>query len=177
MKSESIVLGGGCFWCLEAIFQRVKGVRLVVNGYAGGEKENPTYEEVCAETTGHAEVVKVEFDPSVLPLATVLEIFWALHDPTTLNQQGADVGSQYRSVIFYNDESQKDTVEHSLETVGQPLWKDPIVTEVLPLTVFWPAKSYHQDYFNNHPEQAYCQIVINPKVAKLKKKFSHLLVN
>lgn len=176
MKTDSIILGGGCFWCLEAVYQRVKGVAKVTNGYSGGTVENPRYEAVCNGTTGHAEVVKIEFDPEIIMLETLLEIFWALHDPTTRNQQGSDVGMQYRSVIFYQNDQQKSIAEKSLKETGQPLWNDPIVTEVAPLIIFYPAEDYHQNYFNNHPEQAYCQIVINPKVAKLKQKFSHLLV-
>lgn len=174
-KHESIVLGGGCFWCLEAVFQRVKGVLKVSNGYSGGEVADPSYEAVCGGQTGHAEVVKVEFDPNVISLDDILRIFWALHNPTTLNQQGNDVGTQYRSVIFYTDPEQKKVVKESLEKTAKPLWSEPIVTEVLPLSQFYPAESYHQDYFNQHPEQAYCQFVINPKVAKLKQKFAHFL--
>lgn len=173
--NDLIVLGGGCFWCLEAVFQRVKGILSVTNGYAGGKVDNPSYKAVCDGTTGHAEVVKIEFDSKQISLETILQIFWAIHDPTTMNQQGADIGTQYRSVIFYNSDEQKQVVEKSLEEDGQPLWKNKIVTEIVPLKVFWPAEDYHQDYFNQHPEQAYCQIVINPKVSKLKKQFSHLL--
>lgn len=174
-KTDSIVLGGGCFWCLEAIFQRVKGIVSVTNGYAGGTVENPSYEAVCSGETGHAEVVKLAFDPATASLKTILQIFWTLHDPTTRNRQGNDVGTQYRSVIFYENQEQKTTSEESLKQDGQPLWNNPIVTEIKPLEVFYPAEDYHQDYFNNHPEQAYCQIVINPKIAKLKQKFSDQL--
>jgi peptide-methionine (S)-S-oxide reductase len=175
MKTEAIVLGGGCFWCLEAIFQRVEGIERVINGYAGGEVANPSYEAVCSGETGHAEVVEITFDPVRISLQTLLNIFWAIHDPTTRNRQGNDVGTQYRSVIFYANEAQKQIAEQSLRKDGQKLWEKPIVTEILPLNTFYPAESYHQDYFNQHPEQAYCQIVINPKVTKLKQKFAHLL--
>jgi peptide-methionine (S)-S-oxide reductase len=173
--NESIVLGGGCFWCLEAVFQRVKGVISVTNGYTGGDKPNPAYDEVCSGNTGHAEVVKIEFDPKIITLETLLQIFWIIHDPTTLNKQGADVGTQYRSVIFYQNAEQKEVAEKSLNDDGQPLWPNKIVTRISELDTFYPAEEYHQNYFNNHPEAAYCQIVINPKVAKLKQKFSHLL--
>jgi len=176
MDKYQIVLGGGCFWCLEAVYQRVKGISKVVNGYSGGDIQNPSYEAVCSGTTNHAEVVKISFDSNIIKLETILEIFWLIHNPTTLNQQGSDIGTQYRSVIFYQNDTQKEVAEKSLLEVGQKLWKDTIVTEIKPLNVFYPAEEYHQNYFNNHPEAAYCQIVINPKVSKLKQKFSHLLV-
>lgn len=176
-KSDSIVLGGGCFWCLEAVFQRVKGIVAVTNGYAGGEEENPDYYQVSSGQTRHAEVVKIEFDPKIISIQTLLQIFWAIHNPTTLNQQGADIGTQYRSIILYKNQAEKELAEKSLETDGQLLWKNKIVTEILPLEVFWPAEEHHQNYFNTHPAQAYCLIVINPKVAKLKKKFAHLLIS
>ncbi len=175
--NESIILGGGCFWCLEAVFQRVKGVSSITNGYAGGEVENPSYDAVCNGNTGHAEVVKIDFDPKIITLDTILQVFWAIHDPTTLNQQGADTGTQYRSVIYYQNEQQQKLAEKSKEKIGQPLWKNTIVTDISPLSIFWPAEDYHQDYFNTHPEQAYCQIVINPKVSKLKKQFAHLMTD
>lgn len=173
--SYSIILGGGCFWCLEAVFQRVQGVLKVTNGYSGGDVKHPTYEQVCGGTTNHAEVVKIEFDPKTIRLSTILQIFWTLHNPTTRNQQGNDSGTQYRSVIFYQDISQKKIIEKSMKKDGQPLWSQPIITEVQPLEVFYPAEDYHQNYFNNHPEKAYCQIVINPKVTKLKHMFFPLL--
>jgi peptide-methionine (S)-S-oxide reductase len=176
-SNKSILLGGGCFWCLEAVFQRIKGVVSVTNGYSGGNTKEPNYEQVCSGTTGHAEVVKIEFDSEIITLQTLLQIFWAIHNPTTLNQQGGDVGSQYRSAIFYQNEEQKHLAETSLQKDGQPLWPDKIVTEITKLDEFYPAEDYHQNYFNNHPEQAYCQIVINPKVSKLKQKFSHLLIS
>lgn len=174
-QSESIVLGGGCFWCLEAVFQRIKGVIKVTNGYAGGDIANPSYEAVCSGETGHAEVVKVDYDPSIIDLETLLKLFWTLHNPTTPNQQGNDIGTEYRSIILFQNEEQKNIVKRSLKEDGQPLWTQPIVTEIKPLGDFYLAESYHQDYFNQHPEQAYCQIVINPKVTKLKQKFAHLL--
>lgn len=175
MAYSSIVLGGGCFWCLEAVYQRVKAVVSVTNGYTGGPDKNPNYESVSSGATGHAEVVQIEFDPKKITLETILKIFWATHNPTTLNQQGADIGTQYRSAIFYKDEQQKSIAEKSLQNDGQPLWGKKIVTEITKLGKFYPAEAYHQDYFNNHPEQAYCQIIINPKVAQLKQKFAHLL--
>lgn len=174
-KIDSIVLGGGCFWCLDTLYRRVKGVNKVTVGYAGGATSNPTYEQVCSGTTNHAEVVKVEFDPDVVTLTTILEIFWASHDPTTKNQQGNDVGTQYRSAIFYNSEEQKDIIDASIEHTAKKLWSKPLTTEITQLDTFWPAENYHQDYFNKNPEQGYCQIIINPKLAKFKQKFSHLL--
>ena len=174
---QYIVLGGGCFWCLEAVFQRVQGVLTVTNGYSGGNTQSPSYESVSMGRTGHAEVVKVEFNSDVITLETLLQIFWAIHDPTTLNRQGADVGSDYRSIILFNNDDQQKICEDSKNNVATTLWKNKVVTEIVPLEVFWPAEDYHQNYFNSHPERAYCQIVINPKVAKLKQKFSHLLAN
>lgn len=176
MKSKSIVLGGGCFWCIEAVYQRVKGVTGVVSGYSGGSEANPSYDAVCTGLTSHAEVVQVSFDPDTISLQTILQIFWAVHDPTTLNQQGNDIGTQYRSIIFYENESQKNAAENSIMLDAVSLWGDHIVTEIQPLKKFWPAEQYHQNYFNSHPEQAYCQIIINPKVAKLKQKFAHLFI-
>lgn len=176
MKHESIVLGGGCFWCLEAVFQRVRGVEQVITGYSGGTTPNPSYEEVCDGNTGHAEVVKIVFDPAAISLETILQIFWTIHNPTTLNQQGADVGTQYRSAIYYKSEAQKKLVEKSLHEDAQPNWQNKIVTEIKKLDTFYPAEDYHQNYFNNHPEAAYCQIVINPKIAKLKQKFAQYLL-
>ena len=159
------LLGGGCFWCLEAVFEKLPGVIDVVNGYAGGTRNNPTYEEVCAGETGHAEVVRIEYDPSVVKFEKLLELFWKIHDPTTLNRQGADIGTQYRSVIFYYDDVQKNAAEAAM-AVEQKQYEQPIVTQLLPAPVFWRAEDYHQDYFRNHPENAYCQIVIAPKIRK-----------
>jgi peptide-methionine (S)-S-oxide reductase len=169
--TELATLGGGCFWCLDAAFRRVEGVASVVSGYAGGHRADPTYEQVCSGSTGHAEVVQVEFDPQTLPYADVLDVFWAIHDPTSLNRQGADVGTQYRSIILYHDDGQKRIAESSRDAVRQ-LWSRPVVTEIVPLDVFYPAEEYHQDYYARNPEQGYCQVVINPKLAKLRQRFA-----
>lgn len=171
----SAYLGGGCFWCLEAIYQRVKHVEHVTSGYGGGTLDNPTYEQVGGGSTGHAEVVKVDFDPKQITYEKLLEIFWHIHDPTTLDRQGQDVGPQYRSIILYANEEEKSAAERSLKDVGQPLWPAPIVTQIQPLEKFYPAEDYHQNYFNNHPEAAYCQVVINPKLAKFNQNFAQLL--
>lgn len=173
---ETATLGGGCFWCIEAVFQDLKGVERVQSGYAGGSVPDPTYEEVCRGTTGHAEVVQVTFDPEVIGFREVLEVFFSVHDPTTLNRQGADVGTQYRSVVFYQSpEQERQTREtiRSMEEAG--VWDGPIVTEVTPLEAFYPAEAYHEDYFSRNPQQPYCQAVINPKVAKFRARFSHKL--
>jgi len=172
---ESIVLGGGCFWCLDAAYRRIKGVDQVTSGYAGGKWPNPTYERVCTGTTGHAEVVKVEFNEKLINLEAILEVFWTLHDPTTLNRQGNDVGTQYRSIILFNSPEQKTQVQESIKKTAIPLWGDKITTEATLLEMFYPAEDYHQDYFNKHPDQGYCQVIINPKLAKLTKKFAQLL--
>jgi peptide-methionine (S)-S-oxide reductase len=168
-KTESATLGGGCFWCLEATFELLPGVKSVVNGYAGGQKENPTYEEVCSKTTGHAEVVQIEYDPQVVSYEKLLEMFWGIHDPTTLNRQGNDSGPQYRSVIFYHNETQKQAAEKS-KAEAQKQWGGRIVTEIAPLKKFYMAEKYHQDYFRNHPGEGYCKMVIRPKVNKIEKK-------
>jgi peptide-methionine (S)-S-oxide reductase len=175
LGNEWAVLGGGCFWCLEAIYQRVKGVERVISGYAGGNLENPTYEQVSVGGTGHAEVVHIEYDPKTIMYDQLLEIFWHIHDPTTPNRQGNDVGEQYRSIILYADGAQKQTAETSLKTVAQPLWDKPIVTEIKELDTFYPAENYHQDYFNKNPDQAYCQAIINPKLTKFQQEFETLL--
>lgn len=172
--TQSIVLGGGCFWCLEAGYQQVRGVTSVVSGYAGGQWPNPTYERVCSGTTGHAEVVKIEFDSAVVALKQLLDVFWTIHDPTTPNRQGYDVGSQYRSLILYTSEEQKSVIEQSCDE-AQKVWTDPIVTEVKPLDHFWPAEEEQQNFFNKHPSSAYCTIVINPKLTKLREKRAELL--
>ena len=167
---EKLTFGGGCFWCLEAVFQRLKGVKHVVSGYAGGTVENPTYKQVCTGETGHAEVVQIEFNPSVLPLEKLLEVFWAAHDPTTLNRQGHDVGTQYRSVIFYENESQRKAAETS-KTGAQSGFTDKIVTEIAPLKKFYAAEDYHQNYYNlNASQNRYCSLVITPKLQKLLKQ-------
>ena len=169
---ETATLGGGCFWCVEAIYQDVIGVHKVVSGYAGGAVENPTYQQVCSGTTGHAEVVQIVFDPTVISFEEILFIFWCTHDPTTLNRQGNDVGTPYRSVIFYHDEQQKSIAERSMaETDASDLWPDPIVTEIAPLPIFYEGEEYHQNYFVENPYQPYCIFVINPKVQKFRKSF------
>ncbi len=165
---EHAILGGGCFWCLEAAFEIVSGVVDVVNGYAGGTREHPSYEAVCAGSTGHAEVVRITFDPAKISYPELLDLFWKIHDPTTLNRQGADAGEQYRSVIFYADAAQKAQAEASIST-EQSMLDRPIVTQLLPEPVFWPAEDYHQDYFRKNPHAGYCRIVIAPKLAKLPK--------
>lgn len=168
-KTETLVLGGGCFWCTEASYQLLPGVKSVVSGYAGGTTENPTYKEVCSEITGHAEVIRIKFDPEKITLREVLDFFWEIHDPTTLNRQGADVGTSYRSIILYADDEQKAAAEASLKS-AQAIFRDPIVTEIVPLKKFWPAEDYHQDYFAKNPSQGYCQAVIAPKIRKLERK-------
>jgi len=173
---QTAVLGAGCFWCVEAIYQRVNGVVAVESGYAGGHIINPTYEQVITGRTGHAEVAKVTFDPAIISYELLLEVFWHTHDPTTLNRQGADVGPQYRSAIFYQTDEQRDIALKSLrKTNDSGLWNNPIVTEVTPLTNYSVAEDYHQNYFNNNPNAGYCSIVIAPKLAKFKKDFPHLL--
>jgi peptide-methionine (S)-S-oxide reductase len=167
---EKATFGGGCFWCMEAVFENVKGVEDVVSGYAGGHIDNPTYEAVCSGSTGHAEVVRITYDPNVVSYKELLDIFWKIHDPTTLNRQGADVGTQYRSVIFYHNDGQKRIAEASRQEV-QKHFSAPIVTQIVPLTKFWPAEAYHQDYFRNNPRQSYCRAVIAPKVKKFKHYF------
>lgn len=169
-----IVLAGGCFWCTEAAYQIIRGVRSVKPGYAGGHTLHPTYEDVVQGDTGHAEAIEVDFDESVISFKNILHIFWTIHNPTSLNRQGADVGTQYRSAIFYSDNPQKRIAEKSMQE-AQKLWDKPIVTTLEPLTNFYEAEPYHRDYFANHPEQAYCQIVINPKLAKLRKLHQELL--
>jgi peptide-methionine (S)-S-oxide reductase len=173
---EVATLGGGCFWCLEAVYLDLEGVTGVLSGYAGGTVENPTYEEVCRGTTGHAEVVRLEFDPAVTSYREVLEVFFGVHDPTTLNRQGADVGTQYRSVIFYHSPAQRETAEDLMrELESQGVWDDPVVTEVAPAGEFYPAEAYHHDYFRRNPQQAYCQAVVRPKVARFRARFAHKL--
>ena len=170
-RQEVATLGGGCFWCLEAVYDEVEGVNKVVSGYAGGDVDYPTYQQVCSGTTGHAEVVQLTYDPDQISFRELLEIFFVIHDPTTLNRQGADVGTQYRSVIFYHDDEQRQTAEEVIEEVSEA-WDDPIVTELSAAPVFYPAEDYHQDYYENNPAQPYCQVVIRPKLAKFRKTFS-----
>lgn len=171
-RKEVATLGGGCFWCLEAVYDQLRGVEDVVSGYSGGHVPNPTYEQVCTGTTGHAEVVQVTFDPQVISFREILQVFFAIHDPTTLNRQGADVGTQYRSAIFYHSPEQKAIAEQMIaELNAARLWPQPIVTEVTPFTAFYPAEAYHQEYFARNPGQGYCAFVIAPKVAKFRKEF------
>ena len=175
-KLQLATFGSGCFWCSEAIFERVKGVTTVVSGYTGGNIPNPTYEAVCSEKTGHAEVIQITYDPKIISYDELLEIFWKTHDPTTLNRQGADVGTQYRSVIFYNDEDQKNKAEnYKAELNKAGIWKDPIVTEISSLKKFYPAEKYHQDYYEQNPNQGYCSFVITPKIEKFEKVFKDKL--
>lgn len=174
MKQEVATFGGGCFWCLEAVFEETRGVLDVVNGYAGGEVQNPTYEQVCSGTTGHAEVVQITFDPTVISYEALLKIFWLIHDPTTLNRQGNDVGTQYRSVIFYHDEQQKERAEASIKAFSTKFLK-PIVTEVKPLELFFKAEAYHQNYFKNNPNHGYCVFVVSPKVQHFKHEYKDLV--
>jgi peptide-methionine (S)-S-oxide reductase len=173
---ETATFGAGCFWCVEAVFQELEGVEKVVSGYAGGSAENPTYQQVCSGTTGHAEVAQITYDPEVISYQELLDVFWRTHDPTTLNRQGADVGPQYRSVIFYHNEEQKTLAEKSKqETDASDLWPNPIVTEIQPLPKFYPAEDYHQNYFRQNPYQPYCQMVISPKMSKFRKEFQNRL--
>jgi peptide-methionine (S)-S-oxide reductase len=176
MKHEVATLGGGCFWCLEAVFEQLKGVEKVESGYTGGRLPDPTYHQVCGGNTGHAEVVQVTFDPSIVTYRDILDVFFATHDPTTKNRQGADVGTQYRSAIFYHSPEQKEQAERRIaELNAEKIWPSPIVTEVVPLDTFYPAEDYHQGYYRGNPGQGYCVAVISPKVAKLRKQFAHRL--
>jgi peptide-methionine (S)-S-oxide reductase len=165
-KLETTTIGGGCFWCAEAVFQRIPGVKSVVSGFAGGTKDNPSYEDVCTGKTGHAEVVQITFDPSVITYDKLLEVFWEAHDPTTLNRQGNDAGTQYRSIILYSNDAQKEAAEKSKKE-AQAHFSSPIVTQIVPLKHFYPAEDYHQNYYNQHTSQGYCQFVIGPKLRKL----------
>jgi len=174
--NEIATLGGGCFWCLDPIYAELVGVEKVEAGYSGGEVKNPSYELICTGTTGHAEVVQVTFDPKIITYEEILKIFFTIHDPTTLNRQGADVGTQYRSVIFYHDETQKETAKRVIQEIEREgIWHDPIVTQVLPFDVYYVAEDYHQDYFKNNPGQGYCRVVIAPKVAKFRQKYAEKL--
>jgi peptide-methionine (S)-S-oxide reductase len=174
--TQVATLAGGCFWCLEAIFAELNGVKKVVSGYTGGKVANPSYQEVCTGRTGHAEAVQITFDPRVISYKDILEVFFQIHDPTTLNRQGADVGTQYRSAIFYHDVEQKAIAEQTIKELdAAKVWKSPIVTEVKPFSAFYPAEDYHQDYFRQNSSQPYCQVVIAPKLAKFRKHYSHKL--
>ena len=173
---QKATLGGGCFWCLEAVYQQVRGVVHVESGYAGGQTLSPDYDSVCSGQTGHAEVVQIEFDADVLTYQKILEIFFAIHDPTTLNRQGNDIGSQYRSVIYAHDQEQRMMAKNIIEQLTQEnIFDQPIVTELADLPTYYRAEDYHQNYFNNHPDQGYCAFVVSPKVSKFRKQFSALL--
>lgn len=169
---EIATLAGGCFWCLEAVFRELRGVDKVVSGYSGGQVANPSYHLVCSGTTGHAEVVQITFDPQIISFRELLEVFFTIHDPTTLNRQGADVGTQYRSAIFYHTPRQKEIAEQVIAELNEAkVWRNPIVTEVTAFSAFYPAEDYHQEYYLNNPGQPYCRVVIEPKVAKFRKQF------
>ena len=173
VNTEIATLGGGCFWCLEAVFNALEGVIGVTSGYSGGQLESPSYEAVCNGDTGHAEVVQVRFDPSIIRYQELLAAFFAIHDPTTLNRQGNDVGTQYRSVIFYHTAEQKFAAQEMVATLSREgVWDRPIVTEVLPAPVFYPAEDYHRDYYSRHSQQPYCRVVVAPKMAKLRARFA-----
>ncbi len=169
---ESATLGGGCFWCLEAVYSELNGVLKVESGYAGGHVKNPTYEDVCSDETGHAEVVQITYDPAVITYRQILQIFFSVHDPTTLNRQGHDVGTQYRSVIFYHDDNQKRVAEEVMREIEKTqIWNDKLVTDLVPFVEFFKAEECHQNYFKNNPNQPYCQVVVAPKVAKFRKQY------
>lgn len=172
---STATFGGGCFWCTEAIFQQLKGVESVASGYSGGNVKNPSYREVCNGTTGHAEAIQVTFDTSVISYEQLLQVFFTTHDPTTLNRQGADVGTQYRSVIFYHDDAQREMAEKVKNEFAPTIWDDEIVTEIAPFEEFYSAEEFHQNYFNDNPDQGYCRIVINPKVQKFRKQYADWL--
>jgi len=174
---ETAVFGGGCFWCTEAIFRNLKGVKLATPGYSGGNVENPTYDQVCSGTTGHAEVIQIEFDPKVIPYKDLLDVFWNTHNPITLNRQGNDTGTQYRSTILYSSEKQKKEAEQSLSSlIKTGKYKNPIVTEIKPLNIFYPAEFYHQNYYEKNTEMPYCQFVISPKLKHLREKYADKLI-
>ena len=174
---EIATFGGGCFWCTEAAFSELKGVEQVESGYSGGTVPNPSYEQVCTGATGHAEVVQVTFNPRVISLHDLLEFFFTIHDPTTMNRQGADVGTQYRSVIFYRDSRQKEVAEQVIRQIGASgAWNKPVVTQIVPFSAFYKAEDYHQDYFRKNPGQPYCQVVIAPKVAKMRRYYAEKLI-
>ena len=174
--SEVATLAGGCFWCIEAVFREVDGVESVISGYTGGTTANPTYQQVCSDETGHAETVQVTFNPTKISYREILEIFFSVHDPTTLNRQGADTGTQYRSAIFYHNEQQKAIAEELIRELNKAsLWEKPIVTQIVPLNKFYPAEDYHREYFARHPEQGYCQMVISPRINKFRKQWAKRL--
>lgn len=173
-QNEVALLAGGCFWCLEAAYKMFRGVLIVESGYSGGNVENPSYEAVCSGETGHAETVKITFDPEIIYYKDILDVFWTIHNPTTLNQQGNDIGTQYRSVIFYTNEEQHKIAQDSIKKAAK-LWEEPIVTELIPAETFYKAEDYHQNYFSNNPSRAYCQMIINPKLKKVREKYISLL--
>lgn len=176
MSTETATLGGGCFWCLEVVYDQLRGVQDVVSGYAGGHVENPTYEQVSSGQTGHAEVVQITFDPEIISYGEILDVFFTIHDPTTLNRQGADIGTQYRSVIFYHSEEQRRIAVEKMKAIEDAgIWDDPIVTQLEPFDAFYPAEDYHQEYYERNPNAGYCQFVIKPKVAKFRKEFMNRL--
>jgi peptide-methionine (S)-S-oxide reductase len=170
---QHIILAGGCFWCIEAVFELIDGVESCVSGYMGGVTMNPTYKDICTGNSGHAEVVKIAFNENKISLSDILEIFWVSHDPTTLNRQGNDIGTQYRSAVFYNNDLQKEIIIDSLNKVAKPLYENEIVTEIKPESEFYPAEQYHQHYYANHQLQPYCALVINPKINKIRQKFNN----
>lgn len=172
---QTATIGGGCFWCTEAVFQQIRGISTVESGYCGGQIHNPTYEQICTGMTGHAEVVRLRFDSTVISYAEILEIFFTIHDPTTLNRQGADQGTQYRSVIYFHDEDQKKIAQEVMQKMAE-VWDDPIVTELSLAPQFYLAEAYHQNYFRQHPQQGYCSFVVAPKVAKARKMFANKLL-
>jgi peptide-methionine (S)-S-oxide reductase len=175
---EITTLGGGCFWCVEAVYQELQGVQSAVSGYAGGTVDNPTYYQVCSGTTGHAEVVQITFDPKIIAFEDILYVFWRTHDPTTLNRQGYDVGTQYRSIILYHSEQQRAIAEQSKrDTDASGLWPSPIVTEISPFTTFYKAEDYHQNFYRDNPYQPYCLAIIDPKISKLRKELREKLKN
>ena len=178
MKNKNLqeaTFGAGCFWCVEAVFQELNGVEKVESGYMGGHVANPTYKQVCSGKTGHAEVARIIYDPEVISYKTLLEVFWTTHDPTTLNQQGYDKGTQYRSVVFYHNPAQKSLAEKLKDEYAKTLWEKEVVTEITPVSTYYPAEDYHQNYFSLNPEQGYCRAVINPKIAKFRKRFNDKL--
>jgi peptide-methionine (S)-S-oxide reductase len=174
--SQTIIFGGGCFWCMEAVFQMLKGVNSVASGYTGGMMQSPSYEAVCSGTTGHVEAIKIEYDPEIVKLNDLLAVFFTSHDPTTLNRQGNDTGTQYRSAIFYTTPEQQTEIQQFIQKLtNDQVFKDPIVTEVKPASEFYEAEGYHKNYYRNNENKPYCQVVISPKIAKLRKQYSHLL--
>lgn len=175
-KTDTATFGAGCFWCVEAVYQQVDGVLKVTSGYSGGERDNPSYDQVCSGATGHAEVCQIEYDPNKISFADLLKVFWTVHDPTTLNRQGADIGTQYRSVIFYHNDEQKELAEHYKEELNKSgSFSKPVVTEITPYAKFFSAEKYHQDYYVNNKNQPYCSLVIQPKLDKFKKVFKDKL--